>query len=139
MTKNITVNFEVLGFYRTRKKLKLKTIFWSSLTNLRMGENILVIFGQRQCLNINVWSSHDLVKLLMFSVFFIRSTCNNKFSQLFLVITNYIAAVLCSSNMVSLAEAGLGFWLTGKLGRAWVGEWVVHGWCSQSLDKPKLF
>ena len=22
----------------------------------------------------------------------------------------------------------LGFWLTSKLGRAWVGAWVMHGW-----------
>ena len=21
------------------------------------------------------------------------------------------------------------FWLTGKLGHAWVGAWVVHRWC----------
>ena len=24
-------------------------------------------------------------------------------------------------------RTGLGFWLMGKLGRAWVGAWVVHG------------
>ena len=30
-----------------------------------------------------------------------------------------IAAVSCSP----LAEAGLGFWLTGKLGPAWDGAW----------------
>ena len=34
--------------------------------------------------------------------------------------------------MASLAGVKIGFWLTGKLGRAWVSAWVgvwVHGWC----------
>ena len=34
------------------------------------------------------------------------------------------AAVSCSANVAWLAGTGLGFWLTGKLGRAWVGAWV---------------
>ena len=40
------------------------------------------------------------------------------------------AMVAISSIMYSTARVGVGFWLTGKLGRAWVGAWVhgmVHG------------
>ena len=48
----------------------------------------------------------------------------------------HIAAVSCSPDEYRLGGAGLGFWLTGKLGSAWVsawvgawvGAWVVHGW-----------
>ena len=35
------------------------------------------------------------------------------------------AAVSCSP--VPYRQAGLGLVLTGKLGRAWHGAWVVHG------------
>ena len=41
------------------------------------------------------------------------------------------AAVSCSPDVYRLGGVGLGFWLTGKLGRAWVGSWHgawVHGW-----------
>ena len=37
-----------------------------------------------------------------------------------------IAAVSCNPDVYKLGGAGLRFWLTGKLGRAWVGAW--H-WC----------
>ena len=37
------------------------------------------------------------------------------------------AAVSCSSVRYSTGGVGFGFWLTGKLGRAWVGAWMVHG------------
>ena len=37
------------------------------------------------------------------------------------------AAVSCSPDTPQLSRARLGFWLTGKLGHAWVGAWV-HGW-----------
>ena len=38
-----------------------------------------------------------------------------------------IAAVWCSPDVAMLGGVKMGFWLTGKLGRAWVGAWVVHG------------
>ena len=38
-----------------------------------------------------------------------------------------VAAVSCSPVGYRLGGVGFGFWLTGKLGRAWVGAWVVHG------------
>ena len=38
-----------------------------------------------------------------------------------------------SLNVPRLGGVRFGFWLTGKLGRAWDGAWVVHGvvrgWC----------
>ena len=40
------------------------------------------------------------------------------------------AAVSCSPVPYRLGGVGFGFWLTGKLGRAWVGAWHgvwVHG------------
>ena len=37
----------------------------------------------------------------------------------------HIAAVSCSLNVSRLGGVKMGFWLTGKLGRAWVGTW--HG------------
>ena len=37
------------------------------------------------------------------------------------------AALSCSLTGPRLGGAGLGFWLMGKLGRAWVGAWVP-GW-----------
>ena len=37
-----------------------------------------------------------------------------------------IAAVSCSPNGYRLGGVKFGFWLTGKLGRAWVVAWV-HG------------
>ena len=44
------------------------------------------------------------------------------------------AAVSCSPNAVMLGRVGFGFWLMGRLGRAWVGACVgafngvwVHG------------
>ena len=40
------------------------------------------------------------------------------------------AAVSCSPIPYYPAGVGLGFWLTGKLGHAWVGAWVgacLHG------------
>ena len=48
-----------------------------------------------------------------------------------------LAAVSCSPTWCRLGGAGLGFWLTGKLGRAWVGAWVqvnlIQGEGSDSL------
>ena len=45
-----------------------------------------------------------------------------------------VAAESCSLSVPMLGGVGLGLGLTGKLGRAWVGEWVgawhgawVHG------------
>ena len=38
-----------------------------------------------------------------------------------------LAAVSCSLNTPRLGGVGFGSGLTGKLGRAWVGAWVVHG------------
>ena len=38
-----------------------------------------------------------------------------------------IAAVSCSPDAFRLGGVGFGFWLTGKLGPAWVSAWVVHG------------
>ena len=37
------------------------------------------------------------------------------------------AAVSCSADTVRLGGVGFGFWLTGKLGHAWVSAWVEHG------------
>ena len=34
------------------------------------------------------------------------------------------AAVSCSPDAYQLGGVGLGFWLTGKLGRVWVDSWV---------------
>ena len=46
-------------------------------------------------------------------------------------ISLYFAAVSCSFSPYDSGAAGLGFWLTGKLGcawgGAWHGAWVVHG------------
>ena len=39
----------------------------------------------------------------------------------------YIAAVSCIVDAPRLGGAGLGSGTTGKLYRAWVGAWVVHG------------
>ena len=41
------------------------------------------------------------------------------------------AAISCSPDVSRFGGAGLGFWLTGKLGRAWVGAWVGAWmvWC----------
>ena len=36
------------------------------------------------------------------------------------------AAVSCAYR---LGGVGLGYGMTGKLGRTWVGAWLVHGWC----------
>ena len=36
----------------------------------------------------------------------------------------YLAAVSCSLSVPRLGGVKFGFWLTGKLGRAWVGAWV---------------
>ena len=50
---------------------------------------------------------------------------------------NIKAAVSCNAVLYSAGEVKIGFWLMGKLGRAWVGAWVVvygvvhgvvHGW-----------
>ena len=38
-----------------------------------------------------------------------------------------IAAVSCYSGGPRLGGVGLGSGTTGKLGRAWIGVWVVHG------------
>ena len=35
-----------------------------------------------------------------------------------------MAAVSCSPDAYRLGGVGFGFWLTGKLGHAWVGAWV---------------
>ena len=43
--------------------------------------------------------------------------------------TKHIAAVSCTSGGPGSGRVGFGFWLTVKLGHAWVGAWVVHGWC----------
>ena len=40
---------------------------------------------------------------------------------------NIKAAVSCNAVLYSAGEVKIGFWLMGKLGRAWVGAWVVHG------------
>ena len=37
------------------------------------------------------------------------------------------AAVSCSAVLAMLGGVGLGSGTTGRLGRAWVGAWVVHG------------
>ena len=39
-------------------------------------------------------------------------------------ISRNIAALSCSPAPYYPAGVRLGFWLTGKLGRAWVGAWV---------------
>ena len=46
-------------------------------------------------------------------------------------LTYNITAVSCSPDVASSGGLKMGIWLTGKLGRAWVGAWpgawVVHG------------
>ena len=37
-----------------------------------------------------------------------------------------LAAVSFSPDAYRLPAMGFGIWLTGKLGRAWRGAWVVH-------------
>ena len=48
------------------------------------------------------------------------------------------AAVSCSPFPYVLGGVGLGGWLTGQLGRAWVvhgvGAWHVHEWCMVGGD-----
>ena len=39
----------------------------------------------------------------------------------FKIAVRFSSSIVCSGNM--LAGVGLEFWLTGKLGRAWVGAW----------------
>ena len=46
------------------------------------------------------------------------------------------AALSCSLNVYRLGVVRLGFGTTGKVGRPWVGAWVVHGvvhgaWCME--------
>ena len=41
--------------------------------------------------------------------------------------SKYAALEECNADGASLAGTGMGFWLTGKLGCAWVGASVVHG------------
>ena len=56
--------------------------------------------------------------------------------------TKSLAAVLCSSDAYLLPATGFGFWLTGKLGRAWHrcmgGAWV-HGMVCGIFGLPYLF
>ena len=40
--------------------------------------------------------------------------------------SNVIGAVPCSLTGHMLGGAGLGFGMMGKLGREWVGAWLVH-------------
>ena len=48
-------------------------------------------------------------------------------SSPFLERGGHTAAVSCSPDACLLGGAGLGIWLTGKLGHAWVGAWLM--WC----------
>ena len=41
----------------------------------------------------------------------------------------HIAAVSCSTVGYRLGGVKFGSGTTGKLGRAWVCAWLVHGWC----------
>ena len=41
----------------------------------------------------------------------------------------HIAAVSCSPNAYRSVGVKMGLGLMGKLGHAWVGTWMVHGWC----------
>ena len=41
-------------------------------------------------------------------------------------LVEHLAAVPCSPDVYRLRGVGLGSRTTGKLGRAWVGAWVVH-------------
>ena len=50
----------------------------------------------------------------------------------------HLAAVSCSLSAYRLGGVKLGFWLTGRLGRAWVGAWVVHGCVLPGLVKLGL-
>ena len=42
---------------------------------------------------------------------------------------NHSAVVSCSPNAYRLGGVKKGLGLTGKPGCAWVGAWVMHGWC----------
>ena len=44
---------------------------------------------------------------------------------------------MCSSslNAYRFGGVGFGFWLTGKLGCAWVSAWVVHGMVFLEADQ----
>ena len=44
---------------------------------------------------------------------------------MWLILVNRRAAVSCGPVTARLGGAGFGFWLTGKLCRAWFGAWVV--------------
>ena len=65
----------------------------------------------------------ELTKIWL-NFFFVGSTCG---VHLF----DHLAAVSCSAVPYRLGGVGFVFWMTGKLGRAWVGAWVgawvVHG------------
>ena len=60
------------------------------------------------------------------SLNFLNKICNIR--GLFVFYQVIIAAVKCSPSVYRLGGVVLGYFLTGKLGRAWVGAWVVHGW-----------
>ena len=44
-----------------------------------------------------------------------------------------LAAVSCSSDAPRLGGVGLGSGMTGKLGCAWLGAWVLHGCVHEAL------
>ena len=52
------------------------------------------------------------------------------------LINYHAVAVKCSSNLYRSGGVGLVIWLTGKLGHAWVGAWVVVMWWCVGFFKP---
>ena len=49
------------------------------------------------------------------------------------LIRKWVAAISCSAMSYRLGRVGFGFWLTGKLGCAWIGAWF-GAWDGAALD-----
>ena len=85
--QTINASKHCLGLFIYRKKFYFITNSWHVHARAGLPEEptVKVIFGQIQYLRftvfLKVYSSHNLVKLLRLSVFFIWSSCKVKFSH----------------------------------------------------------
>ena len=88
---------------------------WTSVLNLFPVKNYVKVYNGRWSLHavpIDLWKAFPAIK------------------RTFWPLTQFFRtpAVSCSPDVNRLGVVGLGCWLTGKLGRAWVSAWVEHGW-----------